>query len=46
MRLSEFAQDALLSVIYHLENIEAAELSVAEQNILETALKYDRDKHD
>jgi len=44
MRLSQFAQDALLSSIYRLEEIAPDERSVAEQNILDTALTYDRER--
>jgi len=42
MRLSEFAQDVLLDVIYRLQEIEPDELTTAEKNILETAQLYDR----
>jgi hypothetical protein len=44
MRLSTFAQDSLLSVIYQLENIEAEELTISEQNILTTARAYDKER--
>jgi len=46
MRLSNFAQDALLSMIYHLEDIDEEELSQAEKNILATARTYDRERTD
>lgn len=43
MRLSNFAQDALLSVIYQLEDIDE-ELSTLEQQILDSARNYDRER--
>ncbi len=47
MRLSNFAQDALLSVIYRLEEIEEVDTTTLEQEILATAHKYDRNReHD
>jgi len=45
MRLSEFAQDVLLSVIYRLEDVEdKPELTTLELEILESAKKYDRNQ--
>lgn len=44
-RLSAFAIDALLSVIYRLEEIEdPSELSTLEAEILETAKRYDKQR--
>lgn len=46
-RLSNFAQDALLSVIYRLEGIEdPSELSTLETEILATARRFDREREE
>jgi hypothetical protein len=45
MRLSNFAQDALLSHVYRLEDIESDERTTFEAQLLELAIKFDRERH-
>lgn len=44
MRLSNFAQDALLSHVYSLEDIDEDERTTFEKQLLEIAKRYDREQ--
>ena len=44
MRLSHFAQDRLLSHIYSLEDIDEADRTTFEHQLLAIALLYDRER--